>query len=150
MDTVSLPGHKFGHARATLSHFNGTDATLGSLWEHLGMTLAYFGITLGHCGVTWLLLWGHFEVTLGNFRIAWGHFWSYKGGRGSLLKQFGALCGHFGYMRARFQKTFVFPMDFYDFMKHWNRIGATLGTLWGHFGSLRRYFGHFGAATWSI
>ena len=54
-------------------------------------------------------------------------------------------------MKVRLPKIHIFQMDFNDFMKHWNRIGVTLGTLWGHFGSLGvtwgslwSLWGHFG------
>ena len=53
-------------------------------------------------------------------------------------------------MKVRFQKTFIFPTDFYDFIKLWGGFGAALGcllayecdfgcilgSLWGHFGHI--------------
>ena len=62
-----------------------------------------------------------------------------------------------GSILACFQKTFIFPIDFNDFIKLWGQLGVTLGSLWdtfvqfgatlgspwGHFGSL---WGHFGVA----
>ena len=40
-------------------------------------------------------------------------------------------------MKANFQKTIIFPMDFNDFMKHWGVIGVT----WGHFGGALKLLG---------
>ena len=48
-----------------------------------------------------------------------------------------SLRGQFWCMKANFQKTFIFPMDSNDFMKHWGRIGVT----WGHFGVTLRSLG---------
>ena len=49
---------------------------------------------------------------------------------------------------ARFQKTFIFPINFNDFIKHWGSFGVALGSLWayeGDFGSISvRLRGHFG------
>ena len=71
LDAVSQLGQQFGHMRATLGYFNGTGATLGLLWAHIGVTLASLGITLGHFGVTWGSLWVHFGMTL---RLLWATF----------------------------------------------------------------------------
>ena len=53
------------------------------------------------------------------------------------------LWGHFGCMRVGFQKTFIFPIDSNDFIKHWGSFGVILGPLlayesnfWGISGSL--------------
>ena len=74
-----------------------------------------------HSRVTLEPLWGHFghiRVTLGHFMITLGSLWN-----------------HFGCMRVDFQKTFIFPIDFNDFIKHWASFGVALGSLWGHFGA---------------
>ena len=51
-------------------------------------------------------------------------------------------------MRVDFQKTFIFPMDFNDFIKCGGRFGIILGHLWayeGDFGSISvRLRCHFG------
>ena len=39
-------------------------------------------------------------------------------------------------MLARFQKAFIFPIDFNDFMELRCQLGAILGSLWGTLGSL--------------
>ena len=51
-------------------------------------------------------------------------------------------------MRVDFQKTFIFPIDFNDFIKHWGSFGVTLGQLLAYecdFGTISvRLWGHFG------
>ena len=71
LDAVSQLGQQFGHMRATLCYFDGTGATLGLLWAHIGVTLASLGFTLVHFGVTWALLWVDFGITL---RLLWVTF----------------------------------------------------------------------------
>ena len=46
-------------------------------------------------------------------------------------------------MRVDFQKTFIFPIDFNDFIKHWGSFGVALGSLWGHFWHMKVTFGAF-------
>ena len=82
-----------------------------------------------HSRVTLEPLWGHFghiRVTLGHFMITLGSLWN-----------------HFGYMRVDFQKTFIFPIDFNDFIKHWGSFGFALGLLGGHFWHMKVTFGAF-------
>ena len=38
-----------------------------------------------------------------------------------------------------FQKTFIFPMDFNDFIILWGHLEATLGNFWVTLGLLWRY-----------
>ena len=87
-----------------------------------------------HFGVTLVPLWGHFGymvMTLGHFGITVGSLWS-----------------HFGYMKCRFQKTHIFPTDFYDFIKDWGELGVTLGSPLAYEGDFRAtlgsLFSHFG------
>ena len=75
----------------SLAYVGAFGATLGSLWRHFGVTLEP--------------LWGHFgyiRMTLGHFRMTLGSLWN-----------------HFGCIRVDFQKTFIFPIDFNDFIKLW-------------------------------
>ena len=68
-----------------------------------------------HSRVTLEPLWGHFghiPMTLRHFLITLGSLWS-----------------HFGCMRVDFQKTFIFPIHFNDFIKHWGSFGVTLRLL---------------------
>ena len=57
---------------------------------------------------------------------------------------------HFGYMKVRFQKTFIFLTSFNDFIKLWGELGVDLGLLWDVFWHMRvtlgPFWGHFGAA----
>ena len=72
----------------------------------------------------------------------------------SILGSFG---GYFGYVRARFRKTFIFPWILMTFSNYgtklgslWGHIGGTLGLLWVSdcgFGSL---FGHFDVTLGSV
>ena len=74
-------------------------------------------------------LWGHFgyiRVLLCHFTITLESLWN-----------------HFGCMRVDFQKTFIFPIDFNDFIKHWGSFGVALGSLWGHFWHMKVTFGAF-------
>ena len=65
-------------------------------------------------------LWGHF----GYIRVLLCHF----------MITLESLWNHFGCMRVDFQKTFIFPIDFNDFINHWGSFGVALGSLWGRFG----------------
>ena len=57
------------------------------------------------------------------------------------LDHYGTTLGQLFVFESTFSKNLIFPMDFNVFMKHWNRIGVTLGPPWGHFRSLRGDFG---------
>ncbi len=75
----------------SLAHVGAFGPILRSLWRHFGVTLES--------------LWGHFgyiRMTLGHFRMTLGSLWN-----------------HFGCIRVDFQKTFIFPIDFNDFIKLW-------------------------------
>ena len=48
-------------------------------------------------------------------------------------------------MKAHFQNTFSFPMDFNDFMEHWGRIGFTWGHSWDHSEVTWRHLGGSGS-----
>ena len=72
----------------------------------------------------------HFWVTLEPLS---GYFGSLPVTLGRLMITLGSLWSHFGCMRVDFQKTFIFPIDFNDFIKHWGSFGVALGSLWGHF-----------------
>ena len=52
-------------------------------------------------------------------------------------------------MKANFQKAFIFPLDFNEFMKHWSRIGFTGGSLWGRFGVTLSILGGTLGSSWS-
>ena len=58
--------------------------------------------------------------------------------------------GCFEVVLRHFQKTFIFPMDFNDFLISGGQLGAMLGVTWGllwaTFGSLWGYFGHLRVA----
>ena len=45
--------------------------------------------------------------------------------------------------KVDFQKTFIFQIDFNDFIKHWGSFGVALGSLWGHFWHMKITFGAF-------
>ena len=55
----------------------------------------------------------------------------------------GSLWRCFGCNKVGFAKTFIFPIDFNDFIKHWGLFGVALGSLWGHFGHMKVTFGAF-------
>ena len=67
---------------------------------------------------------------------------------GQLKTTLESLWNHFGYMRVRFQKAHIFPIDFNDFIKLWGELGVDLGLLWGHFWHMKvtlgPLWGHFG------
>ena len=81
-----------------------------------GMNSVHFGVTLGSLG-------GPFGVTP---RSLWGHFVHL----GAILKSLWVYEGYFGFTLVHFPKTFIFPIDFNDFMQLW----CQLGRLWGQFG----------------
>ena len=72
---------------------------------------------------------------------------------GLLWDQYAMIVDHFGYMKVRFQKTFIFPADFNDLIKLWSGLGVDLGLLWDVFWHMRVTLGpflcHFGV-TWGI
>ena len=63
-------------------------------------------------------------------------------------------------MKAHFQNTLIFPMNFNDFMRLWGMIGVTSGhfrvtlvSLWGYFEATWRHLGSIGGplgARWGI
>ena len=61
-----------------------------------------------HFGVIWARF-GHMRATLGYFEVTLGSLWS-----------------HFEYMRARFQKTIIFPTCFNDSIKLSSQCLVTL------------------------
>ena len=44
-----------------------------------------------------------------------------------------------------FKKTFIFPIEFYDFIIIWGHLEATLGNFWVTLGLLWVYDGGFGS-----
>ena len=145
--TLGALGVHFWHTRVTLGHFG---ANSGAHWSHFGhlrttlgnheVTLVHFGITLGvlltyegdfgmtlgHFGMTLGSLGGHFGVTL---RSLWCHF----AHLGITSKSLWVYEGYFGVALVHFQKTFIFPIDFNDFIQLWDQLGVTLGSLGDHF-----------------
>ena len=88
---------------------------LGAFWRHFGVTLD--------------ALWDHFgyiRMILCHFRITLESLWI-----------------HFGCMRVDVQKTFIFPNDFNDFIKHWGSFGFALGLLCDNFWHMKVTFGAF-------
>ena len=85
-------------------------------------------------------LWRHFGGILGSL-------WVYSNDSVSLYDHFGIMWNHFGCMRVDFQKTFIFPINLNDFIKHWGSFGVALGSLWCHFWHMKVTFeafrGHF-------
>ena len=68
-----------------------------------------FGMTLGHFGVTLGSLGGHFGVTLGSFWDHVAHSWA-------TLRSFWVYEVYCGVTLVHSQKTFLFPIDFNDFI----------------------------------
>ena len=99
-----------------------SNGDLDALGGHFGVTPASLWITLG-------TLEGHFGVTLGVFGIILGDF-------GVSLKSLGIHKGYFGNILARFQKTFIFQINFNDFIILRCQLGTTIGSVWGTSGSL--------------
>ena len=106
-------------------------------------TLGHFGSILASLWVTLGTLGGHFGVTLGVFRIILDDF-------GVNLKSFWVHEGYMGSILACFQKTFIFPFDFNDFINLRCQLGTTLGslcsTLGSFWGTLVSLWAHFGAS----
>ena len=48
-----------------------------------------------------------------------------------------------GVTLVQFQKIFIFPIDFNDFIKHWGSFGFALGLLWDNFWHMKVTFGAF-------
>ena len=86
--------------------------TLGQLWRHFGLLLAF----VGDFGGTLASLWGQFGylwLTLRHLMVTLQSLWN-----------------HFGHIKARVQKTFNFPTYFNDFIKFMGGLCITLS----HFG----------------
>ena len=64
----------------------------------------------GHLGVTLGSLWSRSGAT-------WGAFWAYGGDFSSLWHHYGTIVESLWVNEVRFQKTFMFPTDFNDFIK---------------------------------
>ena len=132
------PWGNFGTLRL---HFELTLTEVGRIWRQVGPKMAQVGFKCVQVtpkmtsnwtfGVT---LW-HFGSTLGLLWVILGSLWSTLGTLGNrfrdTLVDFGAtlnsLCGHEGYIGiifARFQKTFIFHIDFNDFMEPRCQLGA--------------------------
>ena len=80
---------------------------------HLGYSFGHVDANLGHLGATLRHLWvtfGHLSYTLGT----WGSFW---GDFERLRRRFERHEGYFATILARFQKTFIFPINFNDFIE---------------------------------
>ena len=94
--------------------------TWSQLWGHLGLTSAFecdFGFTLASLWLQFL----HIRVTLGSLL---GHVGGSDFGYMVVtLVYYGSTMGRlwrrFGYMKVRLQKTFIFPLDFNDFINLW-------------------------------
>ena len=96
-----------------------------------------FGGTLGHFGVTLGALAAYgvdFKATLG---LVWDQFRCLWVTLGHLMVTSQSLWSHFGYMKVRFQKTFIFPTYFNDFIKLLAELWVDLGLLWDHFWYMR-------------
>ena len=76
----------------------------------------------------------HFGVTLGSLWGQFGYLWVTLG---HLMVTSQSLWSHFGYMKVRFQKTFIFPTYFNDFIKLLAELWVDLGLLWDHFWYMR-------------
>ena len=88
----------------------------GRLWEHFGVTLLALAAYRGNFGATLASVW----VSLGSVWVSVADFApldeSYR--------------SHFGHIKARVKKTFIFLADFNDFIKFMGELCITLG----HFG----------------
>ena len=80
-------------------------------------------------------LWGYFGymvLALVHFEITMGSLWI-----------------HLGYMKVLFQKTFISPTYFNDFIKMFGGLWVDLGLLWDRFWHMKvnlgPLWGHFGA-----
>ena len=116
---------------ATLGSLCGHFWHLGWLWGHFGITLGLLWEHLRHVGVTLGALRGHFGVRFGS---VWGQFGYRWVTLGHLMVILQSLWIHFGYMKVLFQKPFIFPTDFNDFIKFMGELCITLGHFWVTFG----------------
>ena len=91
-------------------------------------------------------LWGHFGVRFGS---VWGQFGYRWVTLGHLMVTLQSLWIHLWYMKVLFQKTFIFPTYFNDFIKLFGGLWVDLGLLWDRFWHMKvnlgPLWGHFGA-----
>ena len=131
---------------ATLGSLCGHFWHLGRLWGHFGITLGLLWEHLRHVGVTLGALWGHFGVRFGS---VWGQFGYRWMTLGHLMVTLQSLWIHLGYMKVLFQKTFISPTYFNDFIKMFGGLWVDLGLLWDRFWHMKvnlgPLWGHFGA-----
>ena len=91
---------------------------LSPRWFQIG-TLGHFGSILGSLWLTLRTLGDPFGVTLGVFRIILDDF-------GANLKLFWVHEGYMGSILACFQKTFIYRIDFNEFINLRCQLGTTL------------------------
>ena len=87
--------------------------TLGPVGVILGILCCHFlrmGVTSNHSKLHFVILWVLFDETFGYF----GYMKMTSSQYESRLESFSS---YFGYTRVRFQKTFIFPTDFNEFIK---------------------------------
>ena len=91
---------------------------------------------------------------LGQFGVSLGSVWVSVGDLGHLMVTLQSLWIHFGYMKVLFQKTFIFPTYFNDFIKLFGGLWVDLGLLWDRFRHMKvnlgPLWGHFGVTLGSL
>jgi len=86
------------------------NVSFGSLWHHFGFTLGALAACGGDFGGTLGSLWRQVWVSFGSVWVSVGDF-------GSLDGHFAMIVEPLGILKMHFQKTFIFPTDFNDFIK---------------------------------
>ena len=110
---------------------------------HFGSLGGSLCSTLGHFGATSGLLWGHLRMTSVHFGVTLVRLWVHE--------------VYLGITLVQFQKIFIFPIDFNDFISssgHFGialgSFGVTLGSFGAHFGVIFGIWGDFGALSGPI